>query len=162
MFSFPPVLRAAGISLLASGSILALSGCGTLMSALGEEGNVMTLNVGDCFDEEAMNTALMNSEITDVPLVDCAEEHDSEFFHSHQMTGDEYPGDGEIQTQADELCSGDAFTDFIGVSYEESETYVAHLSPTQESWEQLDDREILCYVNVPGEKVTGTLEGSAR
>lgn len=162
VFSFSPALRAAGISLLASGSIFALSGCGALMSALGEEGNVMVLNVGDCFNEEAMNTALLDSEVTDVPLVDCSEEHDSEFFHSHQMTGDEYPGEGEIQGQADERCTGDAFTDFVGVSYDESEIYVSYLSPTQESWEKLEDREILCYLNVPGEKVTGTLEGSNR
>ncbi|WP_160050318.1 MULTISPECIES: septum formation family protein [unclassified Nocardiopsis] len=161
MSTLSPVLRAAGASVLAAGTVLSLSGCGAVMSLLGQ-GNVMELNVGDCFVESSMNTALADSEVSDVPLVDCAEEHDSEFFFSHEMTEDEYPGDAATQTQAEEICTGQNFTDFVGVSYDESEIYAAYLYPTQETWDLLNDREIICYVNTPGEMVTGTLEGANR
>jgi hypothetical protein len=163
MSNFSPVLRTVGASVLAAGGVLALSGCGVLMSVIGG-GNVMDLNVGDCFVEEEMNTALSSGEVSNIPLVDCAEEHDSEFFFAYDMTEAEYPGDEATRTQAEELCTGEEFTDFVGVEYLESDIYVGHLYPTQQSWDQFDDREIICYVTTSStdEMVTGTLQGSNR
>ncbi|WP_150250541.1 septum formation family protein [Nocardiopsis deserti] len=161
MSNFSPLLRTAGVSVLAAGSVFALSGCGALMSFMGA-GNVMELNVGDCFVEEQMNTALASGEVSNIPLVDCAEEHDSEFFFAYDMTEAEYPGDQATEAQAEEVCLGESFTDFVGVSSAESEIYVGHLYPSQQTWEQLNDREIICYVNTPGEMVTGTLAGANR
>ncbi|WP_150243228.1 septum formation family protein [Nocardiopsis quinghaiensis] len=167
MSSVSPVLRTVGVSVLAAGAAFSLSGCGVLLSALGG-GNVMELNVGECFSEAEMNAALgSEEEVSDVPLIDCAEEHDSEFFFSHEMTGDEFPGAAAISTEAEEVCYGDNFTDFVGVSYEESEIFAAYLAPTSQTWDQLNDREILCYVTTvasgeTGEPVTGTLEGANR
>ncbi|WP_435105400.1 septum formation family protein [Nocardiopsis synnemataformans] len=163
MSNFSPILRTAGISVLAAGSVFALSGCGALMSVIGG-GNVMDLNVGECFVESEMDAALASGEVSNIPLVDCAEEHDSEFFFAHDMTEAEYPGTDATMTQADELCTGENFTNFIGVSYAESEIYVGHLYPTQETWDQFDDREIICYATTSnsGEMVTGTLEGANR
>ncbi|WP_047870153.1 septum formation family protein [Nocardiopsis sp. RV163] len=163
MSNFSPLLRTAGVSALAAGSVFALSGCGALMSFMGA-GNVMELNVGDCFVESEMNTALASGEVSNIPLVDCAEEHDSEFFFSYDMTEAEYPGDSAVQAEADEICTGQNFTDFIGVSYAESEIYVGHLYPTQETWDQFNDREIICYATTSnsGEMVTGTLADANR
>lgn len=128
------------------------------------DGGVFSLEVGDCFVESEMNTALFSDGISEVPLVDCAEEHDSEFFYSHQMTDAEYPGDSAVQTEADEICKGENFTDFIGVDYFESEIYAYYLTPTQQSWDQANDREIICYATTAniGETVTGTLAGANR
>ncbi|NYH53915.1 hypothetical protein HNR06_003504 [Nocardiopsis arvandica] len=166
MSSVSPVLRTVGVSVLAAGAAFSLSGCGALISALGV-GNVMDLNVGDCFKVAEMDAALGGEEVSDIPLVDCAQEHDSEFFFSHEMTGEEFPGDGTVSTEAEEICYGDNFTSFVGVSYDESEIYAAYLAPTQQTWDQLNDREILCYVTTvepggSGEPVTGTLEGANR
>ncbi|PDP86981.1 septum formation family protein [Glycomyces fuscus] len=163
MSNFSPVLRTLGASVLAAGGVFALSGCGVLMSVIGG-GNVMELNVGDCFVEEEMNTALSGGEVSNIPLVDCAEEHDSEFFFAYDMTEAEYPGDEATMTQAEELCTGENFTNFIGVPYAESEIYAYYLYPTQQTWDQLNDREIICYVTTAdiGEMVTGTLEGANR
>ncbi|CAL9383392.1 septum formation family protein [Nocardiopsis dassonvillei] len=163
MSNFSPLLRTAGVSALAAGSVFALSGCGALMSFMGA-GNVMELNVGDCFVEEQMNTALASGEVSNIPLVDCAEEHDSEFFFAYDMTEAEYPGEDATLTQAEELCTGEEFTNFIGVPYSESEIYAGHLYPTQESWDQFNDREIICYAttSTSGEMVTGTLSGANR
>lgn len=167
MSKFSPVLRVAGMSALAAGTVFALSGCGALMSAASGAGgsdDVMNLSVGDCFTEAEMNTAMSGGEVSEVPVVDCAESHDSEIFFSHQITGDAYPGDEAVGVEAEEVCYGDNFTNFIGVSYAESEIYAAYLTPTQESWDQADDREVLCYVttSTTGETVTGTLEAANR
>ncbi|MCP3016365.1 septum formation family protein [Nocardiopsis dassonvillei] len=161
MSNFSPLLRTAGVSVLAAGSVCALSGCGALMSFMGA-GNVMELNVGDCFVESEMNTALASEDVSNVPLVDCAEEHDSEFYFAYDMTEAEYPGEDATMTQADELCTGENFTDFVGVPYAESEIYAYYLYPSQQTWEHYNDREIICYVNTPGEMVTGTLAGANR
>ncbi|NKZ01850.1 septum formation family protein [Nocardiopsis alborubida] len=163
MSNFSPILRTAGISVLAAGSVFALSGCGALMSVMGA-GNVMDLNVGECFVEEEMNAALVSGEVSNIPLVDCAEEHDSEFFFAYDMTEGEYPGVEATESQAEELCTGENFTNFIGVSYAESEIYAGHIYPTQETWDQFNDREIICYATTSfsGEMVTGTLEGANR
>ncbi|WDZ92159.1 septum formation family protein [Nocardiopsis sp. HUAS JQ3] len=161
MSNFSPLLRTVGVSALAAGSVFALSGCGALMSFMGA-GNVMELNVGDCFVEEEMNTALASEDVSNVPLVDCAEEHDSEFFFSYEMTDAEYPGDEATMAQAEEVCLGENFTDFVGVPATESELYVGYLHPSQQTWDSYNDREIICYVNTFGEMVTGTLAGANR
>ncbi|WP_017570033.1 septum formation family protein [Nocardiopsis halotolerans] len=127
------------------------------------ENNVMQLGVGDCFIEAQMGTS-MSEEVSEIPLVDCAQEHDSEIFYSHEMADGEYPGDEAVSTEAQEVCRGENFVNFIGVTYAESEIFAYFLTPTQEGWEQMNDREILCYVTTSetGDMVTGTLAGANR
>lgn len=161
MPSVSPALRATGLSVLAAGSVLALSGCGIITSVLGG-GNVMELNVGDCFVEADVQAALSSGEVTEVPLVDCAEEHDAEFFHAYDMAQDEYPGEDAALAEMEETCTGQAFTDFIGVSYDDSVIFTKGLYPTEESWNLADDREIICYVVSDSGMVTGTLQGANR
>ncbi|WP_304453823.1 septum formation family protein [Nocardiopsis sp. YSL2] len=162
MSSRSPALRIASLSALAAGAAVVLSGCGVVTQILGAaDNNVFDLNVGDCFIDSEMEAAFGGEEVTEVPLVDCAEPHDSEFFVSHQMAEGEYPGDEAVTAEATELCEGDAFTEFVGVPWEESALYAYPLTPTEDSWNRIDDREILCYVYDPEEMVTGTLEGAA-
>ncbi|MFI6575129.1 septum formation family protein [Nocardiopsis sp. NPDC050513] len=160
MPSVSPVVRAALVSATAAGAVLSLSGCGALISALGG-GNAFELAVGDCFVEDEMFGAGSDSEVSDVPLVDCAEPHDSEIYYLYDMEGDAYPGQEAAWAEADETCQGQAFTDFVGVAYPDSEIYTGSLTPTQESWDQLSDREIVCYVFTE-EMVTGSLQGANR
>lgn len=162
MSSCSPALRTAALSTLAAGAAVVLSGCGVVTQILGgAEGNIFDLNVGDCFNIDEMEAVLGGEEVSDVPLIDCAEPHDSEFFVAEQMPEGEFPGDEAINAEATELCQGQAFTDFVGVPWEESALYAFPLTPTEESWNRIDDREIICYVNNPDEMVTGTLEGAA-
>ena len=142
----------------AAGAVTVLSGCGLLNSVLG--GNVMEISVGDCFVISEMNAQLQSGEVSDVPLVECSEEHDGEFFHSHEVSGDSYPGDAAVGDEAEEVCSGSAFSDFVGVDYMSSEIYVGYLTPTEQTWDQLDDREILCYLET-ADMVSGSQEGAA-
>jgi hypothetical protein len=161
MSSSSPVLRSVALSALAAGAAVTLSACGAVTQILaGADNNVFDLNVGDCFIDSEMEAVLVGEEVTEVPLVDCAEPHDSEFFHSHQMEDGDYPGDEAVNAAATEQCEGQAFTDFVGLPWDESALYALPLTPTEESWNQIDDREILCYVHNPDEMVTGTMQGA--
>ncbi|WP_028647516.1 septum formation family protein [Nocardiopsis sp. CNT312] len=155
-----PTVRGAALSAAAVGAALGLTGCGVLMPLLG--GSAFQLEVGDCFTEEEVFDSSAQQEVTDVPLVDCAEPHDSEVFLNHDVAGGAFPGDEALQTEAEEACLGQAFTDFVGVPYVDSEIYAGWLVPTQQSWENLDDRRITCYLLVLDETVTGTLQGASR
>ena len=161
MSTLPPAVRTASLTLLAAGAVVSLSACGVVQSALGS-GNqdVMSVGVGDCFNESEMNTALSGEEVTGIPLVDCAESHDSEFFHSEILPEGDYPGEAEITATAEETCQGTAFTDFVGVEWSESEFYAGYLSPIEEGWDA-GDREILCYV-VADQPVDDTLQDAGR
>ncbi|MCY9782429.1 septum formation family protein [Nocardiopsis sp. EMB25] len=160
MSSVSPAIRTTLVSATAVGAVLGLSGCGALLSVIGG-GNVFELNVGDCFVEEELNAAFGSEKVSDVPLVDCAEPHDSEFFYAEDMAEGDFPGEAAVDAAVEDVCYGDNFTDFVGVPYTESEIYAGALFPDATGWENFDDREIICYVFTE-EMVTGTLEGANR
>ena len=131
------------------GIVLALfaGGCG-------DEGNVFSLGVGDCF------TSIESTEISDVPLVDCAEPHEHEVFAIWSV-GTPLP----TQDAMNQGCV-DRFEDVIGLPFEESEIWAAAITPTEESFES-GDREVICYsyeFDESGEiaQVTGSVLGANR
>lgn len=138
----------APVALLSIAALTAgLSACG------GSE--VFNIEVGACMD----SAQLAGDEVSQVTTIDCAEEHDVEAYASTQLEGDTYPGKDAILAKADEFCLAE-FTTFVGVaSYEESSLFFSYLYPTEESWNDADDREILCLL-IADTPVTGTLEGS--
>lgn len=151
------VLRTSSRVLLAAGAAVSLSACGLVNAFLGT-GNAMDVEVGDCFNEEEMITALGGAdEVSDIPLIDCAEPHNAEFFYAEDLPDGDFPGDASVSRSAEEICGGSAFDDFIGESDTESEIFIASLHPTADTWKLLNDREVLCYVVVDGEPVTGSL-----
>ncbi|WP_298455388.1 septum formation family protein [uncultured Cellulomonas sp.] len=165
--------RLAAVGVLASTALL-VTGC-SLMGGVeperdeetGEiteavEADAFAIRVGDCLDYSdeapAEEGADELEEVSSVPTVPCGEAHDSEVYASHQLDGDEYPGDDAIVASADDMCFAD-FQPFVGTAYEESTLDFTYLAPTSQSWELGDDREVLCIVTDPQGGVTGTLEG---
>lgn len=121
----------------------------------GGEVGTLSLKVGDCLAEEA------EGEIESVPVVPCSEPHDSELFHSFEIPGDDFPGVDEVQTIAVDTCT-EEFESFIGVSYEDSVWDITAVYPTEETWDQIDDREIICGVfPISDEDTTGSARGIA-
>jgi hypothetical protein len=125
-----------------------------LVSACASD-SVFSLSVGDCFDDPTTS-----GEVSSVDLMECDEPHDNEVYAIFAYDGDSYPGETEMGAAADEGCEG-RFEDFVGVPYLESDLYYTHLTPTQESWDT-GDREIVCVLYEPGEKLEGSMEGAAR
>lgn len=118
--------------------------------------SVLTLEVGDCFDDPDSFT-----QVDSVDTVDCADPHDNEVYAVITHQASSWPGSEAMQEAAFEECL-DAFEPFVGIAYEVSRWDIAALWPTEESWNEADDREIICAVyDISGAKVTGSARGSA-
>lgn len=133
---------------LALAAVLLLAGC----TAPSDGDDVFSIAVGDC-----LNDAGVPDEVTTLPIVDCAEPHDSEVFARLEVTGAAFPGAAELQQELVEYCRGDVFTAFIGVAFADSRYGTRGYFPTEESWAN-GDRELLCtVVDESGAQLTGTL-----
>ncbi|WP_017570032.1 septum formation family protein [Nocardiopsis halotolerans] len=121
-----------------------------------EDADVFSLTVGDCLNEMSSSS----DGVSEVPKIDCSEPHDYEVYHAEDIQASEYPGDDQVNQMAEGICR-DAFDGFVGIPYPESALYHTQLTPTEDGWTRLNDREVLCLIYEPDTQVTGSLEGSA-
>jgi hypothetical protein len=100
------------------------------------------IEVGDC-----LNLPSDLNQVQSVEGVPCGQAHSAQAFTVFDLTGfsDVFPGSAAFDEQSDAGCLG-AFKGFVGVPYEQSELYVTALEPTEESWVQGGDREIVCLL----------------
>lgn len=119
----------------------------------GEEVGVFTLNVGDCLGDVPLE------EISSVTELSCENSHIYEIYHAFDISGDVYPGNDEVVSEAQEKCL-DEFEGFVGIVYEDSALEISYLYPTSDSWTLGNDREVLCMVlNLDGSSRSGSAEG---
>lgn len=148
---------------LAGLALIGLAACGDDDAERDEEGqitesgdvDVFSLQVGDCINDDTLS-----GDVASAAAVPCGEAHDNEVYFSHMIEGDDFPGQEAVTTEADTACE-QAFEEFVGVAYADSDLYFTHLTPTSGSWEN-GDREVLCLIYEPNQQVTGSLEGAAR
>ncbi len=135
-------------------AVVGAVGVSASMAACG--GQVATAEVGAC-----VNTSdLSGGEITEIPTVDCSEEHDAQIFHVFDMDDGDYPGDDAVQTAAQDGCLAE-FEPFVGTAYEDSALDFSFIYPTEQTWTQADDREVLCVLySMDGSTTTESWEGS--
>ena len=115
--------------------------------------DVLKLDVGTCFDDPDTF-----EQVEDVPVVNCEDPHDNEVFANVDLTGDDYPGQDQVENRATQICY-DRFSDYVGISYEASMYDIGWLFPTQETW-AAGDREVICFAyDLTLEKITGSLNG---
>jgi hypothetical protein len=135
---------------------LGITAFAVLATACGQ-GNVFTLEVGNCFD----NPSEVTDEFTDVEIVDCADLHDNEVYYLFDLPDGDFPGEAAIDKAASDGCLAQ-FDPYVGRAFEESDLGAWPLYPTQGSWDE-GDREIVCvlndYIN-DGAKLTGSMKGS--
>ena len=113
------------------------------------------VRVGDCFDDDAF----ASSEISEIPGLPCSEPHDNEVYATFDIAG-EWPGDERVEELAYEGCF-ERFAGAIGKSYEDSVIDFTTIFPTQGSWKQRDDREVVCVgFHMESEELTGSIIGS--
>ncbi|GAA1740658.1 septum formation family protein [Aeromicrobium alkaliterrae] len=151
---------------------LLLAGCGGTteterdedgaVTETNEDASVFDVKVGDCYILPDSSGSSGTSEVDTITAVPCSDPHEAEAYHEVELDSGDYPGDAEIQAAVEEACAP-AFDTFVGLPYEESTLDVYQLFPTQDTWEQLDDRLISCLIYDPANaELTGTLEGAAR
>lgn len=162
-------VRALTVATIAAAGAL-LSGC----SLLGQVDNltggdttagdddVFSIKVGECFNDETPE----GETVSEVAKVDCAEPHIWEAYKSIIIEDGDgtYPGETVVTDRAQADCKT-AFEDFVGISYDDSTLYLSYYYPTEETWTQINDREILCIVTTADDyatKTTGSLAGAAK
>lgn len=129
-----------------------------LIAACGGGGqDVFSIDVGTCFDDQEEEF------VTSVPEVDCAQPHDNEVFAL--ITYDEsdvYPGRDQMNERGRELCI-EQFETYVGLPYAESDLEVFPITPSEDSWNNRDDREIVCALYaLDFSKLTGSMRGAER
>ncbi|HUF53431.1 MAG TPA: hypothetical protein VMR52_06630 [Dehalococcoidia bacterium] len=84
--------------------------------------------MGDCIESPGFDVA----EVDSVDDVECGPGA-LEVVARLQLEGDEYPGDDAIQGMIGEGCPVET---------------VYTLGPTQDSWEKVDDRRVVCFMRI--------------
>lgn len=170
MFNRKTALRGSAVVAVALAFTLSMTGCSAIQDILGGDSatrdedtnevveggdaDVFTdLNVGDCFNNEGGDA------ISELPVVPCDELHDNQIFALIDLEDGDFPGDAEIETQADAACLA-AFEPWVGIAYDASALYIGYITPSAESWAS-GDREVICAVS-DEDQITGSLEGAAR
>ncbi|WP_162458535.1 septum formation family protein [Pseudactinotalea suaedae] len=118
--------------------------------------DVPTAEVGACLNAVDL---LGGGGVSEIPTVDCTEEHDAQVFAVIALPDGEYPGDDALATLVLDEC-GAAFEEFVGVPPAESTLELDGLSPSQDTW-AVGDREIICLAFYPDlSTTTESFEGS--
>jgi hypothetical protein len=121
------------------------------------EGSVgaFQMRVGDCFDD---GSTFADEEVESVPGVPCSKPHDNEVYAVFDINAASFPGD-EMADMAQKACVA-RFEAFVGKDYESSSLDIASLYPSRDSWNQQNDREVICAVyDIDAKKLTGSVRG---
>ena len=113
------------------------------------------VKVGDCLEKPN------GSEVQDVTIIPCSQDHDFEAFAATNLEDSAYPGDAVITQKAEDFCSKE-FAAFVGKPFDESGLEMTYFFPTSESW-KTGDKEIVCLVGgAAGAQTKGSLKGSKK
>jgi len=138
------------------GLLVSIAAIGPLTSC-SDDGDANDLGVGDCTNDD------LTGEVADVETVDCDESHVAEVYAVFDLEGRDFPGDAETASQAEDGCNGPRFEDYVGIPYNQSTLYTTFLTPTEESWNDADDRTVICFaVTEDRSPTTGSVEGADR
>ncbi|MDX2024796.1 septum formation family protein [Microcella sp.] len=119
------------------------------------EVNYWELEVGMC-----LNDANLPERFTTIPLVDCAQSHDSEVYAILPLADGPYPGDEEVFRLAEDGCY-EAYEPYVGMSYDTSYYYFAYYWPDKNGW-GAGDRNVVCIVYDENGQIEGSVRGSGR
>lgn len=151
-------VRLPSIRVLVAIGVFGFAAIGWVASLLDGRDYLVDASVGDCF---TVGTA---EAIDQVPILDCAEEHDSELFAHVDMAagfGSAFAGEDPMFDWLMAECI-DRFPGYVGESYETSSYWVDVYIPTRESW-SAGDRGGVCTLVVLDENLdVVTTTGSGR
>ena len=127
--------------------------------AIEESGDlgVFEIQAGDCF------TSSGDPDVITVTGLACDEPHEAQAYAVFELTGDDYPGDDDVSAQATEGCEGDLRDGFVGDPTAQPVALLFDaIRPTEESWNDFDDREVICVtLAADGSELTATVEVGA-
>jgi hypothetical protein len=120
------------------------------------------LDIGSCYDLPQSDDVL---ELTTLDEVPCDEPHRSELIHQYDMNPDRdrsYPGQDGAFTEAAKVCTGEVWTDYVGLEYDQSVYEVYVVIPVELNW-KLNRGEASCFVvDADDGLLTDVVAGSGR
>jgi hypothetical protein len=126
---------------------------------------VFDVRVGDCFNDPPDLISSADALIESFVAVPCSEPHDNEVYAlvDHPAGDDQpFPGIDALDEYGAGVCFS-AFRPYVGRSYESSELDFFSFTPSEEGWERIDDREIICALyEVNLARLTGSMRGTRR
>src|SRR5690606_33810847 len=126
--------------------------------------SVFDAQVGSCF----VAPKEVAAELSDLSQVPCDVEHQQELYAKVAYrfpegaptdTVDSYPGNAALDTFAQGACA-ESFTAYVGIAYPDSGLWMTYLLPSARSWQQGNDRSVLCFVTTTGDPLTNSVKGS--
>jgi hypothetical protein len=88
----------------------------------------------------------LGPEVTGIPTVPCTEEHTHELYAVVPFDeGDVFPGLAALDAFAERVCVAE-FEPYVGISVFDSTLTFSWLVPTLASWNNNEDRDVLCVV----------------
>jgi Septum formation len=121
----------------------------------GGELGAFRIRLGDCID---VGDA---TDIESVQGIPCDQPHEAEVYHAFNLPGSEWPGDAAVDEVAADGCYA-SFEPFVGEPYETSRYDFRTITPSEASWDEFDDREVLCLVtNYDRTPKQGSARGTA-
>lgn len=155
------VLLAVGLRSGFSGNDAVRDSSGAITTA--GDVSAFEVEVGDCFDDPALLSGAGEGDVesAEVAAVPCADPHEFEVYHVFDLSGDDYPGNDQVVAAAKQGCAKQ-FQTFVGRSYERSALEQYFYYPQESSWELQDERGVVCAVDDPDARTTGSLRDSSR
>jgi len=145
------------LALLVATALLGAS-CSSDSETESEAVGIFDIQIGDCFNHSSNEADDEDVEVSEVSRTDCDASHDSEVFSKFDLADEtEFPGTDRVVNDAYAGCV-DRFGDYVGTDFVESDYYVGQFYPSESTWTQIGDREVICYLIYSA----GQLEGSAR
>lgn len=119
--------------------------------------SVFDVQVGDCLNPGDE----LGAEITDIKAVPCKDPHTHEVFALPEYPGadDVYPGEEKLRNFANAQCL-EAFGNYTGSDYLDSKLFFSYLQPSIRSWQEGDDRRVVCVIVSTGKEVTGSAKSA--
>jgi hypothetical protein len=145
------------VVLVAAAAVAACSGG----SSRGDATSVFRVAAGQCF----LPPDKPKAELTSIDQVPCTQPHTQEAYAvvsykspSAEATTD-YPGDTALKQFADGACA-QRFADYVGIDYQDSSLFFTYLVPSARSWQQADDRHVICFITTTGGLLHKSVKGS--
>ena len=124
--------------------------------------DAFTMQVGDCFNDnqDILGFGDAAGEVQNLPGLPCSEPHDNEVYAIFDVSFDSYPGEKSMLEAATDQCLK-RFDRFVSRPYDESVLDIFPIYPTNDSWSEVDDREVICAIyHIDLKKLTGSMRGS--
>lgn len=153
-------VRAAG----ALAAVALLAGCTGGGDGASSE-SVFSVRPGQCFEAPTEVKAQLSS----LKHIPCSTGHTREAYAvvTYAATGggpspvSSYPGPDALSNFAKGVCA-QRFKRYVGVDYLDSALFFTYLFPSARSWEQDDDRKIVCFVTTTGQKLSSSVKDTRK